>query len=183
MLRRSLLMAPLAAAGLGGVAFWSMLRRMADGRFDPHGVPSPLVGHAAPDFTLPALAPHPGFDGAALRSLDIPVLVNFFASWCMPCLQEAGALATLAHSGVPVWGIAYKDQPEATTAFLHRTGNPFARLVCDRAGQVAIDWGVTGVPESFVIDRHGIVRWHWAGPLTDPVIESQLRPVLRRAAA
>lgn len=178
--RRLLLLAPLGVAAAGGAAFWTMLNRMERGTFDPRGVPSPLVGKPVPEFALPAQAPGEGFTSADLHALGRPLLVNFFASWCVPCVIEHPQLMALAAEGLPVWGIAYKDTPEAAAGFLARRGNPFARIARDAPGQVAIDWGVYGVPESYLIDAQGVIRWRYAGPLTPDVVSEQLRPLLRR---
>lgn len=91
-------------------------------------------------------------------------------------------LMRLRQRGLPIWGIAYKDQPGDTAAFLAETGNPYLRLDSDLAGRVAINWGVYGVPETYLIDRSGIVRWRWAGALTGEVVASRLDPLLRRFA-
>jgi cytochrome c biogenesis protein CcmG/thiol:disulfide interchange protein DsbE len=133
-----------------------------------------------PDFTLPGLA-GAGFTGAELQTPKQPMLVNFFASWCVPCLQEAGVLGEIAKEGLPIWGIAYKDAPAATRAFLAQNGNPYARIAMDRPGRVAINWGVYGVPETYFIDGGGIVRWRYAGALTDAVVQRDLVPLLARA--
>ncbi len=180
--RRLLLLAPLGVAAAGGAAFWTMLSRMERGTFDPRGVPSQLIGKPVPEFSLPAQTPGEGFGSADLHSAGRPLLVNFFASWCVPCVIEHPQLMELAREGLPVWGIAYKDTPEAAAGFLARRGNPFARLARDAPGQVAIDWGVYGVPESYLIDAQGVVRWRYAGPLTPEVVAEQLRPMLRRIA-
>jgi cytochrome c biogenesis protein CcmG/thiol:disulfide interchange protein DsbE len=111
-----------------------------------------------------------------------PILVNFFASWCVPCLIEAPTLMTLSKENVPIWGIAYKDKPTAALQFLASNGNPYQRLAMDLPGRVAIDWGVYGVPETYLIDRNGVVRWRQAGPITPDVLESELRPLLRSVA-
>jgi cytochrome c biogenesis protein CcmG/thiol:disulfide interchange protein DsbE len=180
--RRLLLGAPLvvlaAAAGSWGV----MLERMRKGEFDPHSLPSQLIGKKVPDFNLPGLD-GPGFTGADLQGPKGPMLVNFFASWCVPCMQEAGVLAEIAKQGLAVWGITYKDAPDATRAFLARNGNPYARIAIDRPGRVAINWGVYGVPETYFIDGGGIVRWRYAGALTDSVVQRDIVPLLQRAEA
>jgi cytochrome c biogenesis protein CcmG/thiol:disulfide interchange protein DsbE len=162
----------LGVAAASGVAFWSMLSGMEKGSFDPRGVPSMLIDKPMPDFQLP------GFTAADVRAAGHPVVINFFASWCAPCIDESTTLMALKEGGVSLWGIAYKDKPAATDAFLVRHGNPFARLARDQPGTVAIDWGVTGVPETYLIDPQGIVRWRFSGPLplqAAPALASRLR--------
>ena len=132
-----------------------------------------------PEFTLPGLAGFQGFGSTDLLALKRPVLVNFFASWCVPCVIEHPELMALAKEGLPIWGIAYKDPPAAATGFIAKHGNPFARVAEDRVGQVAIDWGVYGVPESYLLDTTGAVRWRMAGPITPQVATEQLRPLLK----
>lgn len=180
--RRALLLAPFGLAVIAGAGFWTVLGRMREGRFDPHDVPSQLIGKKVPDFTLPGLVGFQGFGSAELLALKRPVLINFFASWCVPCVIEHPELMALAKEGLPIWGIAYKDQPAAATGFIARHGNPFARVAEDRVGQVAIDWGVYGVPESYLLDATGAVRWRMAGPITPQVAAEQLRPLLKAIA-
>ncbi len=178
------MLAPLGLAAAAGLAFWKMLDRMAAGKFDPHALDNPLVGKQVPDFSLTGLGKAKGFGAADLKQAAAakPVLVNFYASWCIPCAEEADILASLAAEGIPIWAVAYKDTEAASGEFLNRYGNPYARIANDAAGRVAIDWGVYGVPESFLIDRSGIVRWHLAGPLTEDSVRSELRPALRAIA-
>jgi cytochrome c biogenesis protein CcmG/thiol:disulfide interchange protein DsbE len=171
--RRVLFLAPVGVAVLGGGAFYEMLSGMSAGRFDPHEVGTPLAGKPPPAFSLTPQAPGPVFTNADLRSLHRPVLINFFASWCIPCVEEAPMLADLRNA-LPIWGIAYKDKPDDAAGFIARTGDPYQRVGADPAGTVAIDWGVTGVPESFLIGRDGLVAWHFAGPLTQDVIDREL---------
>ncbi|MDB5382501.1 MAG: DsbE family thiol:disulfide interchange protein [Rhodospirillales bacterium] len=182
--RRWLLFAPLGVAAGCGVGFYAMLNGMRTGSFDPRGVPSTLVGHPPPDFTLPAMEgiDRPALEAADLRGLGRPALVNFWASWCVPCIVEHPQLMRLARQGVPVFGVNYKDQAPAAQAFLARHGNPFQRLGVDAPGRVAIDWGVYGVPETYFLDKDGLVRWRWAGPITPEVFEQDLTPLLRRYA-
>ena len=182
--RRALLFGPFAVAAVGGVVFYDMLRDMQAGTYRPRSVPSALIGQRVPDFTLPALeesgvAP---VTSADLRNLPGPVLVNFWASWCVPCIIEHPQLMRLQREGVPVFGIAYKDKPEDSLRFLRQHGNPFARLARDEPGRVAIDWGVYGVPETYLVDRGGVIRWRWAGPITEDVLTADLRPLLRQFA-
>ena len=183
--RRWMLYAPLGLAGAAGAGFWVMLRGLQTGDYNPRGVPSVLIGRPAPDFTLPPLE---GSGLPALSSADLrgpfpgPVLMNFWASWCVPCIVEHPQLMRLKAEGVPLFGINYKDKPADAAAFLTRHGNPFTRLGCDEPGRVAIDWGVYGVPETYLIDRQGIIRWRYAGPITPEVVAQDLRPLLRRYA-
>jgi cytochrome c biogenesis protein CcmG/thiol:disulfide interchange protein DsbE len=176
--RQILLSAPFGVALLGGAAFWEMLRGMQSGTFDPRGVPSPITGQKVPSFDLPAQAPGQGFTSADLAT-GKPVLVNFFASWCVPCVEEHPALLALAKAGMPIWAIAYKDPADKATQFIKRHGDPYQRIAADLPGRVAIDFGLSGVPESFLVDGTGTVRWHWAGPLDATVIEQRLQPAWR----
>lgn len=182
--RRALLLVPLGLAAGAGAGFYGMLRGLRTGAYDPRGVPSALLGRPPPEFSLPPLE---GMDLPALSSADLrapgrPVLVNFFASWCLPCVVEHPVLVRLARRGVPVHGVAYKDRPEDSLAFLRRHGNPYNRLGVDQPGRVAIDWGLYGVPETYLLDREGVIRWRWAGPLTEDVLKNDLDPLLRRHA-
>jgi cytochrome c biogenesis protein CcmG/thiol:disulfide interchange protein DsbE len=177
--RHALMLAPLGLAAAAGAGFWAMLQGMGSGRFDPHDIHAPSVDRTVPAFDLPSQAPGQGFSSTLLAAQTRPVLVNFFASWCIPCVVEAQTLSALA-GAVPIWGIAYKDKPENAQGFVSRTGTPYARLASDRSGLAAIDWGVSGVPESFLVAPGGIIRWHLAGPLTDDLIRTGLRPVLDR---
>jgi cytochrome c biogenesis protein CcmG/thiol:disulfide interchange protein DsbE len=182
MNRRWLMLAPLGVAAAGGAGFYAMLRGLGSGSYDPRGVPSVLVGKPAPAFSLPPLEGQPALSNADLADLPAPVLVNFWASWCVPCIVEHPQLMQLSRDGVPVLGINYKDKPADAAAFLARHGNPFQRLGRDEPGRVAIDWGVYGVPETYLLDRRGIIRWRWPGPVTPEVLEQDIRPLLKRHA-
>ncbi len=168
--RRVLLFAvPLGVAAAAGGGFWVMLQRMRSGSFNPRGVPSVLDNKRVPGFNLPGLI-GPGFSGPDLYDRHRPVLINFWASWCPPCREEHPVLMALKQDGVPIWGIAYKDAKKASLAYLDTYGNPFERVAADAGGRVAIDWGLTGVPETFLVDGDGYVRWHMVGPLTHAMI-------------
>ena len=177
--RRALLLAPFVAVGATGVGFYTVLGRMQSGRFDPHEVPSQLINRPVPEFTLPGQDIGAGFGSADLAQAPRPTLINFFASWCVPCVVEHPELMVLKSEGLPIWGIAYKDTTAATAGFIARHGNPYARVARDVPGRVAIDFGVYGVPESYLVDRTGVVRWRFPGPLTPDVVAQQLRPVLK----
>jgi len=109
--------------------------------------------------------------------LGRPYLINFFASWCVPCRSEHESLLQLAKAGLPIIGIAYKDKTPAVAKFLAREGNPYAIAVDDSSGRSGIDWGITGVPETFVIDAKGMIRFHAVGPMSEDMIDRQLLPV------
>lgn len=131
-------------------------------RRDPTRIPSPLVGKPAPAFMLPT----PDGGSLSVAQLQGPVLVNFWASWCTPCLQEHPLLMELARSGVAIVGINYKDEPAAAQRWLARHGNPFKAIAQDFDGRVGLDWGVYGVPETFVLDAGHVIRHKQIGPLT-----------------
>ncbi len=148
----------------------------------PAAMISPLLDKPAPALTLPPVDGQArGFGPSDL--VGHVTLVNLFASWCIPCREEAPALAQLARvRGVRLIGIAYKDKPEAARAFLDQYGNPFDRIGLDADGRAGIEWGISGVPETFVIDRHGIVRGRF-GPLTPDGLVIDMLPAIARASA
>lgn len=180
--RRLLLAAPLGLAVAGGVGAYALIERAKRGTYNPQDFNNPLVGHSIPGFALPGLPGQLGFDRSALAAMTRPVLVNFFASWCVPCVQESPYLDRLAKAGLDIWGIAYQDKPEAIALYLARHGNPYRRLAMDPTGRTAINWGVYGVPESFLIAPGGLVRWHVAAPLFPELIRTQFEPALRKIA-
>jgi cytochrome c biogenesis protein CcmG/thiol:disulfide interchange protein DsbE len=180
MNRRLLLLAPFGATVVAGAGFLAMLWKEQDGKFDPRGVPSMLIDKPVPPFDLPGDPSSPGGGFASTDLTGKPILINFFASWCVPCVEEAPVLMDLKRAGVPLYGIAYKDKPAATAAFLAERGNPYARIARDEPGRVAIDWGVTGVPETYLIDPQGVVRWRFVGPLSAGAVTAELQPLLRK---
>jgi cytochrome c biogenesis protein CcmG/thiol:disulfide interchange protein DsbE len=111
-----------------------------------------------------------------------PYIINFFASWCTDCRAEHEELMTLAASHIPMIGITFKDRGDKVEAYLDRLGNPFIAVAEDTDGRAGIDWGLTGVPETFVIDTQGIIRWHHIGGLTDDVVSSELMPAWESVA-
>ena len=147
---------------------------------DPSTLPSALVGKPAPEFSLPPLE---GRTGLGLSRSDLggtPMLVNVFASWCVPCRMEHPLLKELGEQGVMVQGINYKDRPDDARAWLIELGDPYRHLGADRDGRVAIDWGVYGVPETFVIDKDGRIAYRHVGPLQPRDLSETILPLLER---
>ncbi len=146
------------------------------GNRNPSQLPSVLIGKSAPSISLSTLQ-----DNGAQLSLNPyygePFLVNFFASWCSPCRAEAPALQQLSEQ-IEIIGIAYKDRSEDTLRFLQQYGDPFVAIGKDDDGRTGISWGVYGVPETYLIDAAGIVKWRHAGPLTRDIITNNLLPQL-----
>jgi len=146
---------------------------------NPQEIPSPLIGKPAPAFKLAKLhAP-----GESLGTDDLKGqvwLLNVWASWCVSCRVEHPLLVQLAGARiVPVYGLDYKDMPEDGAAWLARNGHPYTTSLVDRDGRVGIDFGVYGVPETFVIDKAGIVRYKQIGPLTSEALEKKILPLVR----
>jgi cytochrome c biogenesis protein CcmG/thiol:disulfide interchange protein DsbE len=147
---------------------------------DPSTLPSALIDKPVPTFELPPIEGMPG-DGLSSADLEGQVsLVNVFASWCVPCRAEHPLLMALAERSVVINGIDYKDPAEQAAEWLHELGNPFARIGADRSGRVAIDFGVYGVPETFVVDRDGRIRHRHVGPLRARDVEETLLPMLEQ---
>lgn len=146
----------------------------------PRELPSALVGRAAPPFRLPRLrGTQAPLDSAEL--LGRTWMLNVWASWCAPCREEHPLLVQLAReSAVRLVGLNHKDDPRAAEEWLLRLGDPYSASVLDRDGRVGIDYGVYGVPETFVIDRAGVVQLRHAGSLTTAVWREQVRPLLQR---
>ncbi|WP_338721427.1 DsbE family thiol:disulfide interchange protein [Devosia sp. XK-2] len=145
-------------------------------------VRSVLIDKPAPAFDLPPVEglDVPGFDTAALEG-EVTV-VNVFASWCIPCRDEHPLLEALkAETGVRLFGINHSDAPENARAFLAELGNPYDAVGADRDRRVSIDWGVYGVPETFLVDAEGVITYKHVGPLTPSAIETELLPALERA--
>ncbi|MEI6545511.1 MAG: DsbE family thiol:disulfide interchange protein [Burkholderiales bacterium] len=149
---------------------------------DPKEIPSPLIDKPAPAFNLPLLAlPDQTWSPEKMRGQVW--LLNVWASWCAPCLVEHPELLKLAQSkALPVVGFNYKDEPGAATAWLDKHGNPYATIVADRNGRTAFDYGVYGVPETFLIDRNGTIRYKHVGPLTPEVMTGKLLPLAQALA-
>ncbi len=156
---------------------------------DPSRLPSVLIGKPVPEFTLTAVprlqddagATVPGFSSAVFKTGKVSLL-NVWASWCAPCAEEAPQLTELAKQGIPIYGINYKgDNADAARRFLMRHGNPFLAVGMDLTGMTSIDFGVYGVPETFVIDGSGRIVLRFPGPLTTEVIADKIMPAIHKA--
>ena len=162
---------------LGG--FVALIILLAVGlRLDPREVPSPLVGKPAPAFELPLLAA-PDKIFSHKEMLGRVWVLNVWASWCAPCLVEHPQITRLARSAVPVVGLNYKDAREDALPWLARNGDPFVASIYDGAGRIALDYGVYGVPETYVIDRKGVIRYKRIGPVTPEIMKEKIEPLLR----
>jgi cytochrome c biogenesis protein CcmG/thiol:disulfide interchange protein DsbE len=151
---------------------------------NPQALPSPLIGKPAPAFALPALVDGGSHvAGAIVRNADLagsPYVLNVWGSWCVNCREEHAAVSALAaRKVVKVVGYNLKDEPADAKAWLAQFGNPYALIVADHEGRKVIDWGISGAPETFLVDAQGIVRWKYVGPLTDDIVATQLLPMLR----
>lgn len=152
-------------------------------KIDPKHIPSPFIGKPAPAFDLPLLHQ----PDKRLRHSDMKGqvwLLNVWASWCVSCRAEHEVVKRFVAMNIaPVYGLNYKDRPQDAQAWLKQLGDPYTASMMDIKGDVGIDWGVYGVPETFVIDKQGIVRYKQVGPLTNAVIDEKILPLLRELNA
>ena len=167
-----LLLPPLAFVAFALVAWYALTRD------NPDELPSALVGRQAPGFerTEPLRDDAP----PTVAELTAPgvKLVNFWASWCAPCRVEHPILTEIAEAGVPVIGVNYKDDPAKARAFLAELGDPYIRIGTDATGRTALDWGIYGVPETFVVDAEGTILLRHPGPITRDVYNARFAPLI-----
>ena len=163
--------------GLVGLMLYGVVR---SGDADRDVLPSALIGKPAPDFTLPVLH-NPDFQVSAADLRGAPYLLNVWGSWCYACREEHAVLTAFAETKrMRVVGYNWKDGKEDALRWLEQFGNPFYVVLADPEGRYALDWGVAGAPETFVVDAEGIVRWKYTGPLTDEVVATQLMPLVEQ---
>jgi len=170
-----LMVVPLVVfVGFAGLALVGLQRD------NPDELPSALAGRQAPAVAVTPLGDKPTFSDADLRRGEVS-LVNYWASWCAPCRVEHPKLETLADEGIPIYGINYKDKPGNALGFLDELGDPYAAIGADAKGRMALDWGLYGVPETYVIDGSGEIVLRFAGPITEQILENTIRPAIREA--
>lgn len=166
---------PLIFAALAVLFYVGMQRE------DPDQLPSALAGKPAPGVDLVQLGDLPVFTDDTLRDGRVK-LVNFWASWCAPCRVEHPNLVEISQGrGIPIYGVNYKDKAPAALAFLDELGNPYAATGADARGRMGIEWGLYGVPETFVIDGEGHIVERFAGPITERAMENVIDPAISRA--
>lgn len=177
-IRIGLALLPLIGLGALIAVFATQMGR------DTNYVPSALINRPAPEFALNAIEGHdqPGFSTADLSGNGVAV-VNVFASWCVPCRDEHPFLMDLAERGeVEIYGINYDDPAPNARAFLNELGNPYDAIGADRDRRVGIEWGVYGVPETFVVNAEGVITFKHVGPITAQSYEGQILPAIAAAA-
>lgn len=165
---------------LPAIVLLALIALFARGLFlNPTVVPSPLIGKTAPVFSLPRLDPAlPVMTQADL--VGKVVLLNVWGSWCVACRDEHPVLMQFAAThAVPIYGLDYKDERQSAEDWLKSGGNPYADIAYDVSGDAAIDWGVYGAPETFLLDKHGVIRQKYIGPLTPKIIRDDLLPRIR----
>ncbi len=146
---------------------------------NPREVPSPLVGKPAPAFSLPQLHDQEKTFSPADMTGQV-WLLNVWASWCGGCKEEHPVLMRMAQAGdVPIYGMDYKDRREEALSWLRRYGNPYPLTAVDEAGRIGIDYGVYGVPETYVIDKQGVIRFKQIGPLDDEIVTKKILPLVK----
>lgn len=170
-----MMLAPLVIfAGFAGLALVGLQRE------NPNELPSTLVGKPAPGVQVTPLGDHEIFADADLRDGEVK-LVNYWASWCAPCRAEHPNLEQMAADGITIYGVNFKDKPENAINFLNELGNPYAAVGADEPGRMGLDWGVYGLPETFVIDGEGRIALRFVGPITQRTLESTILPAIEAA--
>lgn len=171
LVKRGLIILPLVLFLVCGILLWRGLQN------DPREIPSVLINKPVPAFKLPNL-----YNGMAFAPKDLKgkvSLVNVWATWCAACRTEHNTLMKIGKT-VPIYGLDYKDEIGAAREWLRELGNPYKKVGVDRKGMIAIDWGVYGTPETFVVDAKGIIRYKYIGPVTQKVWDKTLKPLVQQ---
>lgn len=170
------LLSIIPVALFGAVAAYFSFGLQRDSRI----LPSVLIDQPVPEFELPPVVDgKPGLESAALQG-EVS-MVNFFASWCVPCRYEHPLLMRLAAAGtVTINGINWKDRPEDARNWLDDLGNPYARIGSDQSGRTGIDWGVYGIPETYLIDAGGRIRYKYVGPMNQELLDQTILPLIEK---
>lgn len=166
---------PVLFAGLAALFYVGMIRS------DPNSLPTAFAGKQAPAVVLTQLGDGAPFTDATLREPGVK-LVNYWASWCAPCRAEHPMLEALKAEGVKIYGVSYKDKPEDALGLLADLGNPYTAMGADFTGRMALNWGVYGVPETYVIDASGKILLRLAGPITEATLQDTIRPAMAKAS-
>ncbi|MFK7876466.1 MAG: DsbE family thiol:disulfide interchange protein [Paracoccaceae bacterium] len=175
-IRPLMLLPPLIFIGFAVFAGFGMFRD------NPDSLPSARQGQVVPSMTVDAMPGKETFDADTLKGGGVK-LVNFWASWCAPCRAEHPNFTQLAQEGVPIYGVNYRDSESKAMAFLDELGDPYIALAADPQGRTGLDWGLYGVPETYVIDNEGVIVLRFAGPVTQRVLHETIRPAMEAAAA
>jgi cytochrome c biogenesis protein CcmG, thiol:disulfide interchange protein DsbE len=175
-MQRLKLFIPLIIFAVLAVFFLIVQKQISSGDYDPQNMPSALLDKPLPVFNLPDVQ-----SGGAVTNDIVKnkiVLVNVWATWCPSCFYEHTYLVKLAQQGVVILGVDYKDEPDKAQQWLREKGNPYIAVLDDRAGTLGLDLGVTGAPETYVVDSNGVVRLRYQGPLDERVWNETFRPLL-----
>lgn len=181
-MKRLIAFLPLLIAVVFGAFFlWGL-----DPERDPNNIPSVLISQPAPEFALEPVegVGVPGLARADLLGNETPVIVNVFASWCVPCRAEHAVLTSLVErDGIRLFGINYKDKPQDAAGWLDELGNPYERIGSDLSGRAGIEWGISGVPETFIVGGDGTVLYRYVGPVVGDAAVAKFKEALVQAGA
>jgi cytochrome c biogenesis protein CcmG/thiol:disulfide interchange protein DsbE len=180
-MQRFKLFIPLIVFAVLAIFFFVVQKQIGSGAYDPQNMPSALLDKPLPTFQLPDLLSVNTVTNAVLK--DKIVLVNVWATWCPSCLYVHPYLVKLAQQDIAIVGVDYKDDADKARQWLQEKGNPYLAVVDDRDGHLGLDLGVTGAPETYLVDRQGIVRWRYQGPIDERVWTETLQPLIVKLSA
>lgn len=180
-MHRLKLFIPLIVFAVLAIFFFVVQKQIGSGAYDPQGMPSALLNRPLPPFELPDVVTGETVTEAVLK--DRIVLVNVWATWCPSCVYEHPYLVKLAQQGIAIVGVDYKDNRDKARQWLDERGNPYIATLDDAAGKFGLDLGVTGAPETYLVDSRGIVRWRYQGPLDERVWNESLQALLAQLDA